>query len=68
MSAIQTKILDGPDKVHIDNVILCSDGVARTVIIIDHRGGGTFRFVFSDDRWIEYKPGRKVTTVVRVVN
>lgn len=52
-----------PKDVRLGDRILCSDNVARDVQVIDHLGGGRFRFMFTDDRWLEIKKGRKATVV-----
>ncbi len=54
-----------PKSVRLGDRIHCSDRQFREVDVIDHLGGGTFRFMFTDDLWIEYTPGKKVTVKVR---
>ena len=52
-------------EVRLGDEILCSDHVAREVEVIDHMGNGRFRFMFTDDRWLEIEPGKKATVIVR---
>jgi hypothetical protein len=52
-----------PREVRLGDRILCSDHVARDVEIIDHLGEGRFRFHFTDEKWLEGEPGKRVTVV-----
>lgn len=53
-----------PSEVRLGHEIFCSDGRVREVDVLHHLGDGVYRFMFSDDTWIEYTPGQK-TTVAR---
>ena len=59
---MKTKRID-PPEVRIGSRILCSDRRAREVDVIHFVGDGVYRFWFTDDRWIEFRPGHKATVV-----
>lgn len=54
-----------PRDVRIGDKIVCQGRHLREVDVIEFMGGGRFRFIFTDDRWIEYQPGEHVTIVAR---
>lgn len=55
----------GPSEVRIGHRILCSDGRAREVHVLDYtrRAEGIYRFMFTDDHWIEYGPGQTARVI-----
>ena len=55
----------GPSDVRPGHEILCSDGKAREVDVLDYtrRSEGVYRFMFTDDHWIEYTTGKRVTVL-----
>ena len=55
-----------PADVRIGDKIMCSDGWAREVDVIDRYAADTYRFMFTDNHWIEYKTNKKVTIRVRI--
>lgn len=53
-------------KVKLYDEIFCENNRFRSVEMIDHLGGGRFKFSFTDGRWAEYAPGKKA--IVKVEN
>ena len=49
--------------VRLGDRIVCADDIAREVDVLSPLGNDRFRFSFTDDRWIEYAPGKKATVL-----
>lgn len=55
-----------PADVRIGDKIMCTGGCIREVNVIHYYDADTFRFMFTDNHWIEYKTNKKVTIRVRI--
>lgn len=52
-----------PADVRLGDRIVCSDGETREVDVLGYERSaqGIYRFMFTDDTWIQYDPGQRAT-------